>query len=579
MPSATPSLTPTVDPTIEPTYDPTTVPSLVPSADPTADPTSDPTTTDPIVPLTNSPQGLREVLMENEGAPQLQLFTNYILYGILSAVFLAGIVTTAFTIRFSGLEDLINVDDQRLNGSLRYTVQIVDVFTDIAFALQCRAFWLYLRDENVDANPEVFGWLYRLSLICVVAPYAMNLLSAINIARKIAGSDSLSEHSKQFFLGQNKVFFAILVLLSGGAFPSLQLTNSNIFGLPVFSAGLSRIQFASFRSHHFLSTVLFENAPQMALQYVFIFELGLDTGTAVVSFMATICNILFAVIPAAAFWKCHRNQREFPFAISLSWTKNARVLPVVNGRDLDPFAQCGRRQKLAKLLGQILTKDDQPLNFEILSSAKQGSSCSLCGVLVSDQEDAARTECDGFDLVLNNERGVALSLSLAFRLRDVFERYFAFDVAVSESPRTSPQQRRHLTLAALRYFKVPEDVVSLVREHMDQALARKEAADVVVGEGGAGANGRTTGQHIVERRSVDEVELAVVITKRPKKVDWRENARPLMSQLIEQGLTVSMMDNLHTELLEEAETARCQKMVDELDDEMPSLSHSDLYDD
>jgi len=520
--------------------------------------------------------------MENEGAQQLQLFTNYILYGIPSAVFLTGIVATAFTIRFSGLEDLINVDDQRPNGSLRFTVQIVDVFTDIAFALQCRAFWLYLRDGihfNVDADPEVFGCLYRLSLICVVAPYAMNLISAINIARKIAGSDSLSEHSKQFFLGRNKVFFAILVLLSGGAFPSLQLTNSNMFGLPVFSAGLSRIQFASFRSHHFLSTVLFENAPQMALQYVFIFKLGLDTGTAVVSFMATICNILFAVIPAAAFWKCHRNQREFPFAISLSWTKNARVLPVVNGRDLDPFAQCGRRQKLAKLLGQILTKDDQPLNFEILSSAKQGSSCFLCGVLVSDQEDAARTECDGFDLVLNNEQGVALSLSLAFRLRDVFERYFAFDVAVSESPRTSPQQRRHLTLAALRYFKVPEDVVSLVREHMDQALAMKEAADVVVGEGGAGANGRTTGQHIVERRSVDEVELAVVITKRPKKVDWRENARPLMSQLIEQGLTVSMMDNLHTELLEEAETARCQKMVDELDDEMPSLSHSHLYDD
>merc|ERR1719419_850656 len=204
MPSATPSLTPTVDPTIEPTYDPTTVPSLVPSADPTADPTSDPTTTDPIVPLTNSPQGLREVLMENEGAPQLQLFTNYILYGILSAVFLTGIVATAFTIRFSGLEDLINVDDQRPNGSLRFTVQIVDVFTDIAFALQCRAFWLYLRDGihfNVDADPEVFGCLYRLSLICVVAPYAMNLISAINIARKIAGSDSLSEHSKQFFSG------------------------------------------------------------------------------------------------------------------------------------------------------------------------------------------------------------------------------------------------------------------------------------------------------------------------------------------------------------------------------------------
>ena len=68
------------------------------------------------------------------------------------------------------------------------------------------------------------------------------------------GSNSLSEHSKQYFRAKSKVFVA-LVLLSGGAFPALKLMSSNLLAHGLFSAGLSTIQLEGFRSRHVLTTV------------------------------------------------------------------------------------------------------------------------------------------------------------------------------------------------------------------------------------------------------------------------------------------------------------------------------------
>ena len=121
-----------------------------------------------------------------------------------------------------------------------YMLQIIDIFSDFAFTLQCRAYWHHLRDDvdfMVNEDPETFSWLFHIALICVVGPYALNLASSVNITGKIVRDEYMSEHSKQYFRAKTKVY-VILVLLSGGAFPALKLMSSNLFGLGLFSAGL-----------------------------------------------------------------------------------------------------------------------------------------------------------------------------------------------------------------------------------------------------------------------------------------------------------------------------------------------------
>ena len=148
------------------------------------------------------------------------------------------------------------VDDQKYMSVIGFLVQIVDVFSDFIFAFQCKAYRDHLGDIGfeVAVQPEVFEWLYFLALVFVVGPYFLNLISSVNITRKIVADESMSEHSKQYFRAKTKVY-AILVLMSGGAFPALKLMSSNLFGLGLFSAGLSNIQIEHFRGHHVVTTV------------------------------------------------------------------------------------------------------------------------------------------------------------------------------------------------------------------------------------------------------------------------------------------------------------------------------------
>lgn len=57
----------------------------------------------------------------------------------------------------------------------------------------------------------------------------------------------------------------------------------------------------------------------------------------------------------------------------------------------------------------------------------------------------------------------------------------------------------------------------------------------------------------MEQKSADEIELAVISTSGSAAGDWKDSARPLMMQLIEQGLTVLMRDELWAEMMQKVE--------------------------
>ena len=72
------------------------------------------------------------------------------------------------------------------------------------------------------------------------------------------------------------------------------------------------------------------------------------------------------------------------------------------------------------------------------------------------------------------------------------------------------------------------------------------------------------------QQSVSEVELAQIVTQRSTAGDWKASAKSLMEQLVQQGLTPSMRDELWTEVEEEV---MCSRSLDS----SPSLSPNTNY--
>ena len=135
----------------------------------------------------------------------------------------------------------------------------------------------------------------------------------------------------------------------------------------------SPTQLEHFRSHHVIATVLIENVPQLAIQYYIIFLMGLTTNIVILSFISSIFNVLNVVMSMAIFYILYRNQREIPFTINLSWSKQGdELIDALEAAsksevDLDPSTQCGRRRKLRASLSRINVGTPEPLKFEILS--------------------------------------------------------------------------------------------------------------------------------------------------------------------------------------------------------------------
>ena len=177
--------------------------------------------------------------MEVEDAQQLEKGTNYTLYLMLFGGFMAVAVSTAVTNLNKKKEGKMAVDDQKYLSVIMYLLQIIDMMTDLAFALQCRVYWLYGETTYLveDGQEETFKWLYHLALAFVAGPYLMNIGSTVRITRQIESSPSISSYSKRYFREKSKIY-TLLVLLSGGSFAALKLLSSNLMGHPLFSSGL-----------------------------------------------------------------------------------------------------------------------------------------------------------------------------------------------------------------------------------------------------------------------------------------------------------------------------------------------------
>ena len=226
-----------------------------------------------------------------------------------------------------------------------------------------------------------------------------------------------------------------------------------------------------FRSRHVVATVLAENVPQIALQYYFMFGLGLATNIVIISFVTSIFNILQAIMSVVVFYILYRNQVDIPFTITILWKKTARTLGAgTNDKELSPFSRCGRRSKLAQLLGRIDLGDAESLKFEVLTSTKLTSGCLLYCTMRSTQDAAVQVVGGKFDDFTARKQAIDDAVMRAFGFGPEYLCRFAFNIAVTRSTASSLEQRVKWTIATLIECKIPEDAISAIQRQMDSVL-------------------------------------------------------------------------------------------------------------
>jgi len=132
------------------------------------------------------------------------------------------------------------------------------------------------------------------SVVFILVPYVYNLFVAASIKKRLMFITE-NESTKSFFFHNSKIF-TILVVLTGGAYHSLVLISSKIFGLSVFSSGLTAYELKQLSGIRIFGTVFLENCPQMTFQLLYTVSIGTLSNGVIFAFLTSFLSVLSAVL-------------------------------------------------------------------------------------------------------------------------------------------------------------------------------------------------------------------------------------------------------------------------------------------
>eukprot|EP01083_Nonionella_stella_P197913 727198_1 len=190
-------------------------------------------------------------------------------------------------------------DDVEWWRLFRYSLQVYDLFTDINFSVSLWIFWQLIdshdwAEEDIIEQKTYYFYAAILSSVFLVVPYLSNLLFVLCPCGlpALLSQPSYAE-AKMWMIAKSKLF-SVLVLLSGGAYASLTLVNSKMFGVAAFTMGLSRRQLLQFTDIQVKLSIMLENIPQCCLQLSVIINryLNPDLYHGVVLDMVTAMSLL-----------------------------------------------------------------------------------------------------------------------------------------------------------------------------------------------------------------------------------------------------------------------------------------------
>merc|ERR1712217_148142 len=150
---------------------------------------------------------------------------------------------------------------------------------------------------------------------------------------------------------------------------------------------------ANDNSFSIFTTILLENAPQLGVQAILIFKLGITGTIVLISFSSSIFNIFMSILLSLVHYVLYRGQSDTKWTILLSWNGRSQgygAAPFApSGKSsnadqrvsLNPLIKMGRRKSLAKELATIQFAGSGGVSFEVLAETAQLDACLIHGVL------------------------------------------------------------------------------------------------------------------------------------------------------------------------------------------------------
>ena len=171
---------------------------------------------------------------------------------------------------------------------------------DCLFVTQIYFDW----DDHLSSNLKFI--LIACGGLFILLPLIGNLFQLHNEI-EVWVCDVYSKHTIQPWVRSYLRFLYMLAILFGSAFAAVDVCNSNLFYLPMFSMGLNKRQKAVFKNQRLLSTVLFENIPQVILQLIYSYlteQITLVTLVAIGFSSISIISSIFDYKSSSLFLQC-----------------------------------------------------------------------------------------------------------------------------------------------------------------------------------------------------------------------------------------------------------------------------------
>lgn len=174
---------------------------------------------------------------------------------------------------------------------------MLDFFSDIVFVLQV---WFSIEEfeENKDKTEETSllfdSAVLVFSISFLMAPAIVNIFQLQNEMKNWLSDVITKQVIRRWVAKYVKVLYLVSIL-TGSAFSAIELCNSNLFGLEIFSMDLPRRDVQYFKYKRIYSIVLMENIPQLIMQGIWSFYYQNVTAITLISMIFSVLSVLLSL--------------------------------------------------------------------------------------------------------------------------------------------------------------------------------------------------------------------------------------------------------------------------------------------
>eukprot|EP01083_Nonionella_stella_P185829 678739_1 len=162
-------------------------------------------------------------------------------------------------------------------AALIFGLQLWDFLSDVSFAYNL---------PNKSSSS-----IFYLSVLFIIVPWTINIVFLLLFRYRWANNREVAS-----WLREHTVKLVGMTMVCGGAQPSIELANSRIFGLEVFSMGLSRYQLIQSSKFKVLLTTMLENIPQILITTYYMISIHQFNDFAVASLISSSCSVILVIV-------------------------------------------------------------------------------------------------------------------------------------------------------------------------------------------------------------------------------------------------------------------------------------------